>query len=62
MPMRKTVSALAIRGSAAAHAIASITTAAAARPFADFSVRIAQISFSTFDDYFLCNRMQRLCQ
>jgi hypothetical protein len=37
-------------------------TAAAARPFADFSVRIAQISFSTFDDYFLCNRMQRLCQ
>jgi hypothetical protein len=34
----------------------------AARPFADFSVRIAKISFSTFDDYFLCNRMQRLCQ
>jgi hypothetical protein len=61
MPMRKTVSALAIRGSAAAHAIVSIMTAAA-RPFADFSVRIAKISFSTFDDYFLCNRMQRLCQ
>jgi hypothetical protein len=44
--MRKTVSARAIRGSAAAQAIASITTAAVARLFADFSVRIAQISFS----------------
>jgi hypothetical protein len=46
MPMRKTVSAPAIFGSAAAHAIASSTTAALARPVADFLVRIAQISFS----------------
>jgi hypothetical protein len=54
MPMRKTVSAPAIRGNPAAHAIASIMTAALARPFADFSVRIVGNPFSTFSDYFLC--------
>jgi hypothetical protein len=40
MPMRKTVSAQAIRGSAAKIPTATIT-AANARPFADFPVRIA---------------------
>jgi hypothetical protein len=44
MPMRKTVSAAAIRGSMATDAIASIIAAAMARLFPDFSIRIALIS------------------
>jgi hypothetical protein len=62
MPMRKTVSAPAIRGSPAAHAIASNIAAALARPFADFSVRIAEIPFRLSVTISYANGMQRLCQ
>jgi hypothetical protein len=44
--MRNTVSAPAIRGRPVTEAIASITTAAVARFFPDFSVRIAAILLS----------------
>jgi hypothetical protein len=37
-------------------------TVATARLFPDFSVRISANPFQAFDDYFLCNLMQRLCQ
>jgi hypothetical protein len=62
MPMRKIVSALAARGSAADTASASIPAVTKARPVPHFLVRIAVKSFSLFCDYFLCNCMQRLCQ
>jgi hypothetical protein len=39
-----------------------MTAAVVVRHFPDFSLRIAVIPFPTFDDYFLCKLMQRLCQ
>jgi hypothetical protein len=61
MPMRKTVSASAIRGRLAPAATASAIANAAFRRFPVLSLDIAANPLDFFDDCFLSNVMQRLC-
>ena len=61
MPMRNMVSAPAIRGSATP-AIASINSRRREPAFSRIFQSASQQFLLDFDDYFLCNLMQRLCQ
>jgi hypothetical protein len=60
--MRMMVSALAVPGRVTPAAMASTRAIAVVRRFPDFALNIAPDPLDDFDDYFLCNLMQRLCQ